>query len=105
MIKFSTVENLISFREEIIGTWDNAQIRVTKYGKIGIVDIINVTFNNTVTTINLPSWFISKKQFVSSLYSKEDKKGAEISVSENKMYIYISEKTADLTGQIIVILN
>ena len=99
------LENLISFREEIIGTWDNAQIRVTKYGKIGIVDIINVTFNNTVTTINLPSWFISKKQFVSSLYSKEDKKGAEISVSENKMYIYISEKTADLTGQIIVILN
>ena len=99
------LENLISFREEIIGTWDNAQIRVTKYGKIGIVDIINVTFNNTVTTINLPSWFISKKQFVSSLYSKEDKKGAEISISDNKMYVYVSEKTTDLTGQIIAILN
>ena len=99
------MENLISFREEIIGTWDNAQIRVTKYGKIGIVDIINVTFNNTVTTINLPSWFISKKQFVSSLYSKEDKKGAEISIAGNQMHVYTSEKTTDLTGQIVVILN
>ena len=103
--KFSTVENLISFREEVIGTWDNAQIKVTQFGKIGIVNIINVTFSNILTTINLPLWFVSKKQFVSSLYSKEEKKGAEISITGNKMYVYISEKTTDLTGQIIVILN
>ena len=99
------LENLIIFREEVIGTWDNAQIKVTQFGKIGIVNIINVTFSNILTTINLPLWFVSKKQFVSSLYSKEEKKGAEISITGNKMYVYISEKTTDLTGQIIVILN
>ena len=99
------LENLISFREEVIGTWDNAQIKVTQFGKIGIVNIINVTFSNILTTVNLPLWFVSKKQFVSSLYSKEEKKGAEISITGNKMYVYISEKTTDLTGQIIVILN
>ena len=99
------LENLYTFREEIVGTWGDAQIRATKLGKIGIIDIINVTFNNTITTINLPSWFTSKRQFVSSLYSKEEQKGAEISISDNKMYIYVSEKTTDLTGQIIVILN
>lgn len=68
------LENLISFREEVIGTWDNAQIKVTQFGKIGIVNIINVTFSNILTTVNLPLWFVSKKQFVSSLYSKEEKK-------------------------------
>ena len=99
------MENLISFKDEIVGTWENAQIRVTQLGKIGIVDIVNATFNNTVTTINLPTWFVSKKTFVSSLYSKEDKRGAEISISDNKMYVYVSEKTTDLTGQIIAILN
>ena len=99
------LENLIIFREEVIGTWDNAQIKVTQFGKIGIVNIINVTFSNILTTVNLPLWFVSKKQFVSSLYSKEEKKGAEISITGNKMYVYISEKTTDLTGQIIVILN
>ena len=99
------LENLITFREEIVGTWDNAQIKVTQLGKMGIVDITNVTFNNIVTTVNLPVWFVSKKTFVSSLYSKEDKRGAEISISGNKMYIYVSEKTTDLTGQIIVFLN
>ena len=99
------LENLIIFREEVIGTWDNAQIKVTQFGKIGIVNIINVTFSDILTTINLPLWFVSKKQFVSSLYSKEEKKGAEISITGNKMYVYISEKTTDLTGQIIVILN
>ena len=99
------LENLISFREEVVGTWDNAQIKVTQIGKIGIVNIINVTFSNTLTTINLPSWFTSKKQFVSSLYSKEEQKGAEISIAGNQMYVYTSEKTTDLTGQIVVILN
>lgn len=99
------LENLITFREEVVSTWDNARIKVTQIGKIGIVNIINVTFSNTLTTINLPSWFTSKKQFVSSLYSKEERKGAEISISDNKMYIYVSEKTTDLTGQIVVILN
>lgn len=99
------LENLISFREEILGTWDNAQIKVTQIGKIGIVNIINVTFSNTLTTINLPSWFTSKKQFVSSLYSKEERKGAEISIAGNQMHVYTSEKTTDLTGQIVVILN
>lgn len=99
------LENLINFREEVVGTWENAQIRVTQLGKIGIVDIVNATFSNTVTTINLPTWFVSKKTFLSSLYSKEDKRGAEISVSDNKMYVYVSEKTTDLTGQIVVILN
>ena len=99
------LENLINFREEVVGTWENAQIRVTQLGKIGIVDIVNATFSNTVTTINLPTWFVSKKTFVSSLYSKEDKRGAEISISDNKMYVYVSEKTTDLTGQIIAILN
>lgn len=99
------LENLISFREEILGTWDNAQIKVTQIGKIGIVNIINVTFSNTLTTINLPSWFNSKKQFVSSLYSKEERKGAEISIAGNQMHVYTSEKTTDLTGQIVVILN
>ncbi|WP_338997063.1 phage tail protein [Fusobacterium animalis] len=99
------LENLISFREEVVGTWDNAQIKVTQIGKIGIVNIINVTFSNTLTTINLPSWFTSKKQFVSSLYSKEERKGAEISIAGNQMHVYTSEKTTDLTGQIVVILN
>ena len=99
------MENLITFREEIVGTWDNAQIKVTQLGKMGIVDITNATFNNIVTTVNLPVWFVSKKTFVSSLYSKEDKRGAEISISDNKMYVYVSEKTTDLTGQIIVFLN
>ena len=99
------LENLINFREEVVGTWDSAQIKVTQLGKIGIVNIINVTFSNILTTINLPSWFISKKQFVSTLYSKEERKGAEISITGNQMYVYISEKTTDLTGQIVVILN
>ena len=99
------LENLINFREEVVGTWDSAQIKVTQLGKIGIVNIINVTFSNILTTINLPSWFISKKQFVSSLYSKEERKGAEISITGNQMHVYISEKITDLTGQIVVILN
>ena len=99
------LENLINFREEVVGTWDSAQIKVTQLGKIGIVNIINVTFSTILTTINLPSWFISKKQFVSSLYSKEERKGAEISITGNQMHVYISEKITDLTGQIVVILN
>lgn len=99
------MENLISFREEVVGTWDSAQIKVTQIGRIGIVNIINVTFSNILTTINLPSWFTSKKQFVSSLYSKEERKGAEISITGNQMYVYTSEKITDLTGQIVVILN
>ena len=99
------MENLITFREEVVGTWDNAQIKVTQFGKIGIVDIFNVTFSNNLTTVNLPTWFSSKKPFASSLYSKEEKKGAEISVIGNQMYVYTSEKTTDLTGQIVVILN
>ena len=99
------LENLITFREEVVGTWDNAQIKVTQFGKIGIVDIFNVTFSNNLTTVNLPTWFSSKKPFASSLYSKEEKKGAEISVIGNQMYVYTSEKTTDLTGQIVVILN
>lgn len=104
-VKVNRLENLITFREEVVGTWDNAQIKVTQIGKIGIVNIINVTFSNTLTTINLPSWFTSKKQFVSSLYSKEERKGAEISIAGNQMHVYTSEKTTDLTGQIVVILN
>ena len=105
IVNLNKLENLITFREEIVGTWDDAQIKVTQLGKMGIVNIINVTFSNTLTTINLPSWFTSKKQFVSSLYSKEERKGAEISIAGNQMYVYTSEKTTDLTGQIIVILN
>lgn len=43
--------------------------------------------------------------FVSSIYSKEESLGAEISLSGDTLAFYPLRKLTEVTGQIVVVLN
>lgn len=85
-------------------------IEVVKLGTLGIVNVVNVTFDKE-QVISLPSWFKIKNNsriFVSSLFSVEERIGAEIGVTNDTLKIFLPanyEKLTNLTGQIIVPLE